>query len=203
MRQDQGSNMTIRVKLLVLLLVTALLPMLASTVLHWVSMHRLGRQLGSDKRVQLTEQAHLQLQKLVGNYGRALASDRKALELALHIQAREVEYRLAGEAPASPEIFLPGDYDDGANLPKGMELSEKHFRATPDKRISPIPVTYQEQVYFVIAGVEKDAVAEDMARLSTMPEVYQFVYDSNPDLIYWQYTALESGFHTSYPGHGG
>jgi sigma-B regulation protein RsbU (phosphoserine phosphatase) len=42
-----------------------------------------------------------------------------------------------------------------------------------------------------------------MARLSTMTSVYKQLHTLNPKLLYWQYTSLESGLHSCYPGHGG
>jgi sigma-B regulation protein RsbU (phosphoserine phosphatase) len=48
-----------------------------------------------------------------------------------------------------------------------------------------------------------DQIQEHMARLSDMAPVYRTLRRVSPDLIYWQYTSLKSGLHTSYPGHGG
>ncbi|MCW8892377.1 MAG: SpoIIE family protein phosphatase, partial [Deltaproteobacteria bacterium] len=45
--------------------------------------------------------------------------------------------------------------------------------------------------------------AEDLARMSSMPQVYQTLQGIQPELFLWQYTALESGIHSSYPGKGG
>lgn len=46
-------------------------------------------------------------------------------------------------------------------------------------------------------------VADELKRMSSMPEVYQKLHAIQPDLFLWHYTALESGIHSSYPGKGG
>lgn len=195
--------MRIRWKLLVLLLVIALLPLIVSNVISRLSTYRLGAQLASETRDVLVAQAQYRLQNLVDNYGRVLDRDRKALEFALRVQAREVERRLAGPPPSSPRTFFAQHYDNKEDQPDGMVLSEKHFQTTSTGELSPIAVNYGEQVYLLPPGVDRQDVVDDVAKLSTMPEAYRFLYESNPELMYWQYASLESGLHTSYPGHGG
>ncbi|MCH8883265.1 MAG: hypothetical protein IIA41_07180, partial [SAR324 cluster bacterium] len=34
-------------------------------------------------------------------------------------------------------------------------------------------------------------------------EAYRALYQEHAGLIYWQFTGLENGVYTSYPGHGG
>ena len=195
--------MKIRWKLLILLLVIALGPLIAAGVLQRASMRRLGRRLASGTREILTLSARRHLQALVDNYGRIVARDKKALELAVRVQAGGVEHCLAATPPAAPRLFFSADYDKGTSLPKGMHTSKKHFRLGPDDNPTAVPVTYEEQVFFVVKGVDRKTVADDMGRLSTMPKVYKLLHEANPDVMHWQYTSLESGFHSSYPGHGG
>jgi len=51
--------------------------------------------------------------------------------------------------------------------------------------------------------VAREAVGAELACLADMAAEYRFLYGAHPELIYWQFTSLESGVHTSYPGHGG
>jgi sigma-B regulation protein RsbU (phosphoserine phosphatase) len=194
--------MSIRKKLLILLLLVSLAPLIIASLLHRYWTHSLGNHLAGEVRETLTQSARLQLQQLVDGYGQILNRNKELLVLSLKMQAEAAERRLSEGPPGSPRLFFSRDYDVGINLPGGMVLSDKHYREV-DGKLNPIPVTYEEQVYFVPAGVDPETIADDLACLSTMPEVYQFIYKSNPDMMYWQYTALESGFHTCYPGHGG
>ena len=217
--------MTIRRRFLVLLLLIALGPMIVAAVLHRAWMYGLGRRLASGTRESLTaigsntregldelaadtrdhliDDARAYLQQAVDGFGRILAREKELLELALRYQARAAEHCLAQRPPASPRLVVAGDYDAGRNLPADMAPSTTHFRAGADGTLAPLPVSYGEQVYYLAGGVARSAVAADMARLSAMPQAYRVVYESKPDLMYWQYTSLESGLHTCYPGHGG
>jgi sigma-B regulation protein RsbU (phosphoserine phosphatase) len=151
----------------------------------------------------LTETARRHLEVLVDDYGRILNRDRNVLELVLNLQAREVERRLTAAPPPAPRVFFSKDYDDGVNLPEGMVLLEEYKQIAPDGKLVPMPVTFQQQVCFLARGVDRKDVADDLARLSTMTEVYRFLHRSNRNLTHWHYTSLESGLHTSFPGHGG
>lgn len=195
--------MKIRWKLLILLLISVLGPLIVVAVLHRISMYRLGKHLAADARESLSLSARKQLRHVVEDYGLILDYCRQNLELSLTIQAREIERRLASSLPDSPNLFFGEDYDRRIRLPKGMVQSDKHFRPGSDGKPSPIQVTYEEQVYVPAPGVDRKTIADDIARLSTMPKVYSELLRTNPKIIYWQYTALESGFHTCYPGHGG
>ena len=195
--------MKIRWKLLILLLTIALVPLIVGAVLHRLGTRRLGSHLASGRREILVDTAKAHLRRLVDDYGRILHRDREILELALNIQAREVERRLAAPPSPTPRLFFCEDYDGGVNLPEGMVLSDRHRRPGPDGKEARILVTYAEQVYFLPRGVKREDVADDIARLSTMPQVYRLLNGFSPEQMYWQYTALEVGFHSSYPGHGG
>ncbi len=195
--------MKIRWKLLILLLCISLAPLIVASGLHRVSARRLGNHLASGTREVLVDSARRYLQRAVQDYGRILHHNKEALELALNIQGREVERRLAAQPPAASDLLWWKDYDAGIGLPEDMAASAKHFSAGPDGELIPMQVTYSQQVYFLVKGTAPEAVADDLARLSTMPEVYHFLYRTNPQMIHWQYTALESGVHTSFPGHGG
>lgn len=196
--------MKIRWKLLILLMAIALVPLIAASVLHRLSMRGLGSHLASGTREILSEGARQQLHYLVDDYGRLLSQCKVSLELALNIQAREVQRRLAGPPPAhAPRLYFSKDYDEGVNLPEGVGRSGRHYQRGPDGEPAPMPVTYSQQVYFVVGGADEQAAAEDMRRLSTMPEAYRRLHRSQPEAMQWQYTALEPGVHTSFPGHGG
>jgi sigma-B regulation protein RsbU (phosphoserine phosphatase) len=195
--------MRIRTKLLILLMLVALLPAVLVAVLHRSAMLRLGRALAARTGQAQTVYAENLLRQTVLDYGAIIRRDRTALEQAVRFQAREVERRLASAPPENPRIFLNADYAPGGRHPADLRPSDSHFRTGADGQRVPVDVSYGEQVYFVVSGVPQAAVRDDMARLADMPGVYAFARQGLGDLAYWQYTSLESGFHTSYPGHGG
>ncbi|MBN1917260.1 MAG: SpoIIE family protein phosphatase [Verrucomicrobia bacterium] len=196
--------MGIRAKLLILLLLIALLPLLVVSRLQRSASVRLGERLAAQVRQTLAEDATLQLRQLVNDSGLLLRYDRQTIERALRTQAREVENRLAGELPAHPpRVFFAGDFDSATGQVPDLVPSPKHFLAPGNTRATPMPVTYAEQVFKLAPGVEPEAVADDISRLTGMVPTYRFLTNEHPDLLYWNYTSLESGVHSSYPGHGG
>ena len=207
--------MKIRSKLLVLLLVIALVPLVVGAAVHRFSMHRLGGDLasrtrkwfkdwGADLRGAFEDDAAHSLLTQVKDHTRLVRQNKEALQLAVRIQAREAERALTVDPPARPIIYRSEDYDKGEDAPQDFAPSKKHFRPGPDGTPVPIRVSYSEQVYVVAQkDVDRRQVAWDMARLSRMPAVYRLLHEAYPGLMYWQYTALDSGLHSSYPGHGG
>ncbi len=195
--------MKIRGRLLILLLSIALSPLILSSVFHQISVRRIGNHLASETREQLQAGAHALLHALVDDYGRILKRDEALVLLALNLQANEVERRLADPPPPVSRLHYADEFDRGENLPEGMILSDRHFRPGPGGVSLAIPVNYQHQVIFLPHGVNREALADDLARLSTMPGVYRLVHNFRPNLILWQLTAMESGLHTCFPAKGG
>lgn len=196
--------MPIRWKLLILLLLIALVPLVVLSRLQRRATARLGEELAARIRNTLADDAKVQLRHLVDDYGTILRRDRETVELALHVQAREVEKCLAAEPPQEyPPVYFSRDFDVGGGAPPDLVLSPKHFVAPGGAEATPMPVTYSDQVFKLAPGVALKDVAEDMARLAKMLPTYQFLTSEHPELFYWNYTSLESGVHSSFPGHGG
>jgi len=95
-----------------------------------------------------------------------------------------------------PDAFLEGE----DSLP-GLSLDYKHMRQTGKRGIEPIWVNYNNQVVMLPPDTSRAEVSGDLARISCLTKVYRFVYRQHPEHILWQYTALESGVLSSYPGH--
>ncbi|MCP4378373.1 MAG: SpoIIE family protein phosphatase [bacterium] len=195
--------MTIGLKRQALLLSIAMIPVVVCAVIYRQSTHKFGDQQAAKMKSELSKDAYLLLQTLVYDYGRIINRDHLALRHAVTTQALAVEARLAKEPPSEPRILYASDYDNNKGLPADIALSKKHLRLGTDGKRHPIKVTYSDQVCFLARDVDRKTVSDDIARLSTMPKVYHHLYKSNPDAMYWQYTSMESGLHTSYPGHGG
>ncbi|HDZ20248.1 hypothetical protein LCGC14_0018480 [marine sediment metagenome] len=195
--------MKIRWKLLILLLAIALVPLIASTVMYNQLTRHLGRNLSNERREILERNARATLRHVVGKYDAIIQRDKRLVELSVEIQAREVEQRLASPPRARPLIYTQ-QFDKQRDLPADTALSPVHldFDSDSGKQI-PMLVAYSNQAYLVVEGVEERDVADDMMRLSTMPEVYRGLRKTFFYAVKWQYTSLETGFHTTYPAHGG
>lgn len=196
--------MKFRTKLLILLLLVTMLPLSLSFLSQRASMLHFGNKLASDTRTLLNNNAEVLLHSLVDNYGRILKRDKAMALLTLQSQAQAVERRLSSAPPEHPQpIFFSADYASTQTQPKDLITTQKHQRPTKEGLLVPIPISYSQQVIFIAEGKETQAVLNDLNLISSMPEAYKALHDIQPDLFLWQYTALESGIHSSYPGKGG
>ena len=195
--------MRIAQKLLILLLLIAALPLALQVVLDRWAMQQLGGDLGRSARNAVTQRTSEQLQLIIRDHATVMNWHRRMLEHVVAAQAREVERRLREAPSGSAPIFFSADYDRGDARIAGVTPSKRHFTFRSGSAAEPIPVTYDAQVYKLAPDASADGVAEDLARLADMPEAYAFLRSAHPNVIYWQYTALDEGIHTSYPGHGG
>ncbi|MBN1510639.1 MAG: SpoIIE family protein phosphatase [Phycisphaerae bacterium] len=195
--------MRIRWKLLLLLLATALLPMGFLAVFQNRSWSRLGHELGYRTRETLVQRAGQQLLQLAQDHARSLRREVQTLNLAVRTQAREAGHCLSLLPPADPAVFWTEQYDQADSTIPGLVRSEQHFQHTPNGEQEPVLVTYDAQVFVSAPGVDRSAVEEDVARLSSMVDVYRSIRAGHAESLYWQHTALVSGVHSSYPGHGG
>lgn len=202
--KQHGETMKFRTRLLILLLTIALFPLSLSFLFQRASMLHFGHKLASDTRSQLNNSAVILLHSLVDDFGRILKRDQAMGLLTLQIQAQAVECRLASAPPEHPQpIFFSADYASAQNRPGDLIETQKRQRLTEDGELVPIPVSYSQQVIFLAQGKKAAEVAEELKQISSMPEVYKDLHDVQPELFLWQYTALESGIHSSYPGKGG
>ncbi|MBN1489853.1 MAG: SpoIIE family protein phosphatase [Phycisphaerae bacterium] len=195
--------MRIRWKLLILLLAIALVPLICVRISTVVGTMRVGRSEAARARETQTRQARDSLLHTVEYQAMALRWQGRVLRLALQLQAREAERLLAEPPPEDVRPVFSAEYDRGRDLPEGMTTSPRYRQRDAAGELQPIPITYQEQVFTLAAGVAPEEVAADVARLTGMLSIYQFFHDADETLIFWQYTGLENGVLGSYPGHGG
>ncbi len=193
--------MKIRKKLSLLFVAGALLPLLIVTYFHHTSMRKLGSEIGRSSQEKLTLLTQEFLRKIVKDYGRILQRDKSSLEIALRIQAREIEKDLAKDSkPFSEQDMKFPDQVDSDKRPSGDTLSYKHLSSKDSSR-QPIWVSYNHPGIYYPQGVIKEDIKNDIKKLDKIFNTYQFIYHSYTNFIYWQHTSFESGLHITYPAH--
>ncbi len=193
--------MRIRWKLLILLLVISLVPLGTALWFGQGAARRLGEDLAAGTRQRLTDDAKRYLLQTVRDHGKLLRRGAETLAHNVRIQARDVERCLASEAPGTPVMHFASEFEAGGVL-ANLVVSEQHLRTADDGKAIPMRVSYEHQNFLLAPGVEQEDVADDLARLSAMVPTYQLVHQSQSEFIHWQYTALENGVHSAFPGHG-
>ena len=188
---------------MLLLLAISLVPMGILRVLDYQGLRQLGLDLGQGTRNKMVEKAGEQLELVAYDGGTLVRREVETLETVLKNQAFAVEQALASDKQQETPIYWCKDFDlVESNIP-GLKTSSSHFLVDTQGKHVPLNITYEEQVNFVVKGVDENSVTNDITRLAQMPAHYRRLRSAHDDLIQWQYTALESGVHTSYPGHGG
>lgn len=197
-------RMKFRTRLLLLLLATALLPLSLSFLTQRSSILHFGNKLASDSKAVVSENAATLLHTLVNDYSRILGRDKKMALLGLHLQAQAVHALFSSPLPSSARrIYYSVDYLVPGREPDDLTTSPRRQRIDPNGRLSPIPISYKEQVIFLASGTSAEQVRDQLKRMSFMTETYRTLHAIQPDLFLWQYTTLASGLHSSYPGKGG
>jgi len=192
---NKGPRVKLYRKLLLLLLSIALFPLLAGVLLERRAMLGLGNNLAAGTKEELSQRAKEHLQGVVAAYSRLLGRKGEAMELALRLQAFEVEKRLAAPPPETPAVLPSAPVglfgEDGSLEPLEAEREEE-LRGLDSHR----------QGYFLVKGVSVASVAADFRRLASMTAVYRRLFLSHREGVLWYYTSLENGLHTNYPGGG-
>ena len=170
------TSMTIRRKLLLLLLGMTLTPLLALSVFHQITLGLARQRLTNRIQETLVSNAGLQLQQLLESYHEISAREVQLMDALVRRQAREAEFRLSRESADRTSDPAPGQDGGGP------------------AHDSP------RQTVFLPAGVQESVVTGDLERLRGMTVVYQEVHRLGPAGILWQYTSLENGLHLTYPG---
>lgn len=193
--------MKIQKKLSLLFVAGALLPLIVVTFFHHTSMHQLGKEIAWFTQKMLASNERELLRNTVNDYGRILTRDRKALEMAVRLQAREVERYLAAPSPSSPDVHFPEEFTLDKKPEINKNLSSEESENIYNDKGPPVWINYHHQVFFLPKGVKRSDISNEISKLSKLVDTYQFINNLYPKLIYWQHTTLESGLHSSYPAH--
>lgn len=194
--------MSIRSKLLVLLLVISLLPLALVGGFGQAATRRLGRSLADRTWHVLMADAGRELRQVVNDHAVLLQRDIELIELIVRTQAREVERSLAAPPPeVSTPVLFSADLDP-AHMPEDFRESPRYFRLDGGGRPVPVRHSLDRPVLTVAPGVDRESIAADAARLGRLAESFRFLFDGTSGRQYWQYVSLQTGVHAVFPGHG-
>ncbi|MEE9495777.1 MAG: PDC sensor domain-containing protein [Desulfobacterales bacterium] len=190
--------MRIRLKFLVVLLFISLVPML---LMRWTA-QRSMRELGDDLVIKtmgvLISRASIELKSLVEEHATILGRERDLVEMALQVQAFELEKRFAG-GPAQNKIGHSLNAGESGTRRMEFRPSTKHLIQTGGMEPRPLQVSYEKQTYRIPTGINKKEYARTIQKVSTMVPVYRKLERKHSDLILWQLTTFTNGILTVYP----
>ena len=195
--------MRYRWKMLILFLIIAMVPIMVIRTFGVRAVRQMGDELVSRSRENRISALQKQIQLLVTSYASVLNAGLEQIEMALLLQATEVERCLAKKFKPPSKIYFADDFNSGKNLPKDITPSSFHFRSRPGESIDLLNVSYSEQVFKLAPGTNPAQVQEDIVRLSALTPAYREISHRLQGLIYWQNTSLTNGLYSAYPGHNG
>lgn len=191
--------MRIRWKLLILMLSISVLPMLIMRVYGQRVIQELGDELAGRTRNTLIQQANQDLERLVENHVMGLKREKGLIEMALQVQASELEKRLFGPVKTHlGGVFFRSHIPD-TSPEKEDSLLLPYCRLLKNRQCVPLTVSHSDQTIKTPSDADPDTADDEIQRVSSMTPVYLFLKQAHPDLIMWQLAAFEDGVQTIYP----
>lgn len=196
--------MSIRWKLLILLLAVAALPAALITIGATRATSNLGRKVGGDVRSTLTHNVADHLTRYIGDQAEIVRRSIEFVELAVRLQARETERLLAGPVPQHDDIYFTEDFRSEYTHPPDLHVSTKFLRVNEGGERVGIRVSNTEPVVRMAPDVDRNAAMDDARRLAALKHLFSRIAESDrfTDILFWQYVGLQNGVFTMYPGHG-
>lgn len=192
--------MKFRWRIQLLLLAISLPPMVLVASFYHTRTTGLGNELAARSQEVLVDDAYRLLHRIVDDYGRILSRNQQTLELAISIQALEVERRLASPSISGRPLYVTGESVETPSYRQGLVTSDRHFRTATDGHAVPVPVNFEDQVFHLAPDADRERAEADMRRLADMTDAYRSLHRKIPHLVMWQYTGLEAGVISNYPG---
>jgi sigma-B regulation protein RsbU (phosphoserine phosphatase) len=195
----EGSIMRIRWKFLLILLCISLLPVL---IMRWNgqrSMRELGDDLAGRTRDVLVRKASRELKDLVDEHATILSRERDLVELAIQVQASELEKIFTDQTLLKDGTTTYVSESAGRRTIDAEPIKRKLFRRMGMMGNLPLEVSYGKHAYWIPENLDKADSNEVIKRLSQILPVYRSLARKHPDLILWQLTVFENGASAIYP----
>jgi len=193
--------MTIRRKLIILLLSISLLPLMAIVFLNRLTITLIGDQLSSDIQIIMEDNATYAMQNMIDNYDQQLRTNIQLMQAIIELQAAAIEKALrqgrTENPPHDKSSFAPDDRLAEIPFPE-----DKYFYVDQQGNKHNIQVSFSRQNYFIARHADRNQALKDMSAMQEMTDEYHRLYLMLPDLIYWLHTSFEDGLHLTYPSGG-
>jgi len=191
--------MTIRSRLLILLLGTALVPLAVTSLSHQISLHMARQRLAANARATLGENAQNALLEELRGYVEVLIREKKLVRSLLQRQAREIELALARPTTPLSEGQTYGTFGYSPQLALSTDQHHPCFQDVNDPNVGALQIDYRRQAYVCMPWGNRNAVPGLLSTLAPLTPVYHDLYQQAPDGTLWLSTRLDQGLFTCYP----
>jgi HD-GYP domain-containing protein (c-di-GMP phosphodiesterase class II) len=191
---------SIRRKLLLVLLTIALVPALVLGLMGQHGTESLGLDLARRSRELLRDQALDYLRRKTADFGIQVRSHRQLLELAVRVQAQAIERAISEASPTdATQVGEPAALLEAGQVPTVDEPA--YFRRLADGSVQPQPISREHATWY--RPPPDPAGPPPPGRLAALEAAYREVLAVHHRVIHWQHTTFEDGLHHVYPGRGG
>jgi sigma-B regulation protein RsbU (phosphoserine phosphatase) len=198
-----GFNLKLRWKFFIILLVFSLTPLIVVTVVSQRGTLLLGKTISEDARMRLTHIVGMELRQTAENSAKVLQRTKDAMAFYLQVLASEAELAFSKTITESSKIYVAADFDDPRTAPEDFLPIQRFRIKTHDGEFLDNPVSFNQPVFLLPPGLEKEKTVPDLASLRQMIPTFRKLSNEFGKTLHWAHICLHNGIYMSYPGHGG
>ena len=188
--------MTIRRKLLVLLLSVTLVPLILIIAIQRFSFQVTGAKVTTDIRQVLDDYAYYNMESILHQFNMNLDLNVRLVETLLRYQVQITEDALTdpnktnGTAQKNRKT---------ADLPITIQSAKNLKDARHKGTVYSFPVDFSEPRYFNVENISKKSVIKGLNIFKQLNPALQRIYQKASHFIFWIHITLNSGVHCTYP----
>ncbi|NNG00275.1 MAG: SpoIIE family protein phosphatase [Desulfobacteraceae bacterium] len=189
-------------KILILFLAIALVPVITLRTFGGKALRQLGDELVARARENLIDETYKHLRLLVDGYASVIWMGREHVEVGLKYQSATASRALSLPGGRGATVFFTEDFQRAETAPRDMSKSLEHLRSGRGGAAELVEISTEFQVFAVPPGIDRATIRPMLEKLNSITPTYQELYRDFEGSILWQYTVLDNGLHSVYPGNG-
>ncbi|MCF7975952.1 MAG: SpoIIE family protein phosphatase [Phycisphaerae bacterium] len=183
--------MTIRIRLLIILLVTALTPLVITALTHQISIRIAKHHLITSMRKNLDDNARLALQELHQSHVALLQRDTRLMEALLAGQGREIQQALSSSSLAAKAAITGSTFGYDPTITITRDAYHPLFQDTNDPNIADLHIDYQRQHYSVAPYADPNQVSLVLNSMAPLTGFFHSLCQQAPKGVLWMTTSLQ------------
>ncbi len=192
--------MSIRLRLLIILLVTALTPLVITSLAHQISIRIAEHQLTAIVRKNLDTNARRALQELHQAHVALLQKDTQLTEVLLASQAREIQKALSQCSQVTEARVEEDTFGYDPNIALATDAYHPYFQDINDPNITNLHIDYQRQRFFTAPDANPNQVKLVLNGMGPLTKVFHTLYQQAPKGVLWMSTSFQQfKIFTRYP----
>ena len=182
--------------MIIILLSTALVPLLITSIVHQTSIRLARRRLTENTQRALHLAAQRTLQEYLHGHVEVMIRERKLAQALLTRQAREIELALASVSSGASAPPHQARFGFDPNLVMLTSQIHPFFQDANDPNVAALDVDFQRQSVLFDAP---NTATDTLKNLSGLTALYHDIYTQAPRGTLWISTRLSTGLVTRYP----